>query len=433
MNTDQFKASRFGSWAAEQSHREFDRLPALQKEALDLLVESVRLGEITSIDGVDSPLARRIQAHHGVTQFEMNSNWIGADQNWKCPCCGRSKFQISRIGKKGQILAKLVVHHDHMGQVLEEAFNRAFVERGTQVAQQEGLRLVERMGRAFSAYDEVLICEDCNHADSEAKKLTGVPREFSFSIGQMHQFIQYGDHRPHQINAAIAADIWRKAEPAYRLRISLIEQVAHAAASDSHWHESFPNLAPVPTLDSDSYRLGDHDIKRWVGVEATLRALGPKSKVSAPNLAKWRTTRPKSGKPLPQNYVALLRTAPGSARIWDSVPDNWCCPTCNRDKSAVVYVGDKQNVLVNMPETSGRGAWARATRICGHCKTVLLALKHEVEDRIGHDIQNSYQFASPVELKSIIRSRPHCSHEVIPDRAAALVEVIVARQNQNGG
>ena len=84
----------------------------LRKEAMAALVESVKTGDITSLDGVESPLSERIRARHGVTDFEMNSNWVGSSQDWICPCCGRSKFQVSRVGKKGQILAKLVVHHD---------------------------------------------------------------------------------------------------------------------------------------------------------------------------------------------------------------------------------------------------------------------------------------------------------------------------------
>lgn len=421
MDDEIYKKSRFWKWHIDHSHAEIERQIALGAEALKLVVASVQTGEITSLDSVDSPLSNQIRAHHGVTEFEMNSNWIGSDQDWICPCCTRSKFQISRIGKKGQLLAKLVVHHDHMGEVLESAFHRAFDQQNTTNAQEEGLRLVSRIGRAFSAYDEVLICEDCNHADVEAKKIAGAPKYFSFSIGQMRQFILAGNHRPHQIDSAIAIEVWSKAVPAYDLRMRLIAEVARAAATDSHWYESFPKgMNPVPTIQSHGYRQGDIEIKQWVYVEPLIRELGPKEKLSTPNFARWRTGKWKGGRPLPENFLAMLRSDPFDARLWDTTDALWACPICKRSKTEILYVGDKGKVHFAIPETDGRGNWASAPRICGHCKTVLIGLKHEIEHRIGARLESSYTFLAPNELVEMIIPHRHASHEIDPVKAEQL-------------
>lgn len=98
--------SRFGRWCAEHEPLDYERGPVLRQEALGILVESINAGEISSLDGVDTPLSMKIKAHHQLADFEMNSNWIGSSQDWVCPCCSRSKFQISRSGKKCQILTK---------------------------------------------------------------------------------------------------------------------------------------------------------------------------------------------------------------------------------------------------------------------------------------------------------------------------------------
>lgn len=159
-----FLSSQFARWCSTQRRSDLEQLQAQREEALSLLVECINTGEIISLDGVQSSTSLKIKDHHRVDDFEMNSHWIGSSQAWICPCCGRSKFQVSRLGKKHQILAKLVIHYDHMGEALQAAFYAAFEQRRTEVEQIDGFRLFERMGHAFAAYEEVLVCEDCNNA-----------------------------------------------------------------------------------------------------------------------------------------------------------------------------------------------------------------------------------------------------------------------------
>ena len=326
MGNDRFINSRFWDWYVRHRPFTLDEEQTLRQEALTILVDCVNSGEIASLDGTLTPLAKRISAHHGVDDFEMNSNWICASQDWVCPCCERSKFQISRIGRKRQILAKLVIHHDHMGEALEAAFHCAFESAGTGVEQVEGRRLVERMQRAFAAYEEVLICEDCNNADTEAKKIAGSPEYFSFSIGQITQFISSCVHQPHRVDALKVAYIWQQAQPAYDLRMQLIRSVAHAAATDAHWYEPYPrgtHAIPVLGMRSES---GDHAIRQWVSSEQLIKELGPKAPRSIANLSRWRNVSQKAGKPLPANFLAMLRSEEVCARAWDSVPEDWRCP-----------------------------------------------------------------------------------------------------------
>lgn len=277
---------------------------ALRIQALSVLLNSINSGEITSLDGVDSPVSQRIKAHHKSNFFEMNTNWIGSSQNWICPCCSRSKFQISRIGNKGQILAKLVIHHDHMGEAMKGAFNRAFVSEGTNSEQPDGLKLVEKMGVAFAAYAEVLICEDCNNADTEAKRAVDAPTYFSFSPGQIKQFIRCQDHRPHSTDVEIARNKWCESKPSYELRMKIINAVARAAVTDAHWYEPYPlGTNPVPVFGNN--RTGDQEIEQWVSKTTLFQRLGPQKKVSAPNLSKWRVQHQKLGNKPPPNFLAL--------------------------------------------------------------------------------------------------------------------------------
>lgn len=432
---DAFFQSKFYLWYLKNQLIGHEEERALRDQALSVLVESINAGEITSIDGIESPLSKRIKAHHGLESFEMNSNWIGSSQDWVCPCCSRSKFQVSRIGNKQQIVAKLVIHHDHMDDALEAEFHQAFASTGTSKEQIEGLRLVERMANTFAAYEEVLICEDCNNADAQAKKAVSAPKNFSFSPGQIRRFIRSADHRPHEVDMSSARAVWNEAKPAYDLRMEIIRAVGHAAATSKHWYEPYPRQScAVPVFGYGHHsarRFGDHIIQKWVNSETLLKALGPQTPVARKDMSQWRTTNAnrRAGKPLPPNFLAMLRSECTRAERWDSVAEDWRCPTCRRSKQEATYVGEKGKVGFYLHTLSARDKWRDITAICNHCFSTLTSLKWEVEEKTGRNLPDSFTFVGPDELSTIIIARPHSAHCIHQSESAQLVSLLVARLN----
>lgn len=421
--------SNYWKWYCEHRVRDYEEISKLRAEALSLLEASVKDGDITSLDGVESPLSRSIEAHFGTPNFEMNSLWIGADQKWTCPCCDRTKYEITRLGRGGQILAKLVVHHDHMGDAMQEAFHKEFAKAGTEVAQVDGFKLVERMGSAFAAFTNTLVCEDCNHADVLATKHINSPPYFSFSVGQIKQFIRPSAHMTHQVTYAIVDQIWVKAKAAYLLRMNLIQKVAEASATDTHWYEpTHPMIDPIPAFGLSRRRSGDSAIKEWVSPEDLFRTLGSRSSVAVRDYSKWRKGKPKAAKPLPVNFLAMLRSEPTFARRWDELSDNWKCPICERSRAEVVYVADKGKITLGLHSHRAVGAWRNAPLFCVNCMTVLLGLKHEVGELSGIELKSSYDFVSPQEITKVIISKPHTSHEVNASAAEELLQQILGRQ-----
>jgi len=416
--------SRFDEWS--RSHQpKFGVSDDKYREGLQLLVECVNSGEIDSLDSQRSLVAREILTIHGDRPFEMNSNWVGSPQGWICPCCKRTKAQISRVGNKGQILAKLVVHHDHMGDVLEEAFNAAFVRAGTAIEQVDGKKLISNMSSAFGAYDAVLVCEDCNNADAKAKKMLAIPRDFSFSIGQIRTFIKPKNHQPHLIDETQAQAAWMAAKSAFELRIRIIKAVANAAATDAHWFEPHPKqFDPIPVYGYSNH--GRTLISKWFSYETVINALGMHTKVSKPDVSRWRDGAIKKAKAVPSNYLALLKSDEIKALNWESFPDDWCCPICKRSKFQTVYVGDKGEIRFN-GRTTGK-AWRDAPSICIPCFKVLIALKTEVKEYVG-GFEDSYSFVSPSELAEIIRPMPHADHQVLSLEAKILLDRIVERDD----
>lgn len=429
MNSDRYETSRFAQWCREHQgpYTPFEEAD-LRGEVQVALVESIRAGDITSLDGIESPLSRRIAAHHRASAFEMNSNWACTSQSWTCPCCGRSKFQISRVGRKGQILAKLVVHHDHVGDAMEKAFHAAFAAEGTDVEQITGLKLVERMGSAFAAYEEILVCEDCNNVDAEAKKLVGAPPYFSFSPGQIRRFIDPANHLPHAIVEPQAHAAWLEAMPAYELRMKLIRAVARAAATDAHWYEPHARPPePIPVFGIHKHGV-ELEIARWVYPnEALLKALGASMHVSTPNLSRWRQITQRPGKVPPGNYLAMLRSEESHGRHWDALPEDWRCPLCHRKKAELVYVGDRGKIIFALKLVTGRGPWSTLKTICNHCESTRMSLKREAAALAGKQPRDSYSFVTPEELGNIISGRPHSPHLIDEERAEKLLEVVVRR------
>ncbi|NII55153.1 hypothetical protein [Luteibacter sp. SG786] len=426
MLSDLWHTSAFARWRMKK----MASTPASEetrREALEQLLASFRVGELTSLDGVTSPVARAIVAIHGERPFEMHSTWILSPQDWRCPCCGRDKVEISRLGSKGQILAKLVVHHDHMGEAIAREFSAAFSSEGTAHPQTEGQALIDRIGSAFSAYEPVLICEDCNNADPSAKQDLGLPTFFSFSVGQLKQFIQPRPHVPHTLDLTKARAVWLAAQPAYELRMKIIRAVSRAAATNEHWYEPHPRRSiAVPVLGDPRAPSIYSWLQEWVGLDAVVKALGPQPGLHRPDRAKWRKGTFRRASPVPANYLPLLLSRPDVADSWNEVASDWCCAVCGRTKDAQVYIGPKGQVLFRTCVTSRSPAWRRQ-RICNHCRAVIMSLKEEVTDALGMRPQDSYAHVSPEEVRSIIVARPHSPHQILPVEALALVDLVIAR------
>lgn len=424
MWSDKLFFSRFGIWSRKQGHE------VRQEEganfALPLLLECVETGEVSCLDGQASPVAKQMLEKHGSRPFEMNTNWVGSPQEWICPCCRRPKFEISRVGNRGQILAKNVIHHDHMGDVLHEAFHAAFAEANTELEQVDGLRLIGRMSEAFAAYEPVLVCEDCNNADTAAKAALEIPREFSFSVGQISRFIDVAPHRSHRVLEERARVEWEAAKAAFVLRMRIIKAVAKAAATDCHWYEPHDRqFEPVPVYSHGGRR--SELISRWLGWETLSDALGMQTRIAPRDMSRWRTVRPKPGRPLPPNFVAMLRSVDYMAEKWDATPSDWCCPICSRGKAEIVYVSDKGKVhfsIVDAPR-----AWQLEVRICHHCDKLQQRLGWEVKELVG-DFDDSERIASPTALSAILLPRAHSDHAVRPAEAKALVDRLVEAYGQ---
>lgn len=402
----------------------YERVEKEKSDALLLAVKCINSGLLDLLDGVGSPLSSEMKAHHGVELFEMNRNWVETSQRWSCPCCERSKFEVSRVGGKGQILAKLVEHHDHMEDALKAAFNKVFVDEGVEVPTNTGLAMIERMAPAFSSYARILICEHCNNADASAKKILsgrGCRVDWqSFSIGQIRKFIKIDRHVPHGIDEPKLMEVWRLVRPAYVARMNLVYQVAKAAALQDYWYERYPvGVEAVPTLSNGYHRYG---LLGLLNEEVFSREMMKDNISHQSNWSRWRTERKSIEGCPPSNYLAMILSLPGCARMWGELDDSWRCPICERSKFEVVkFAKGKVTFQTHFP---GRRsiAWRNVGKICMACCSVVKSMKWELEKGYGMDVEDTFSCITPDELRSIITSRPHSSPLVDKQKAKKLVD-----------
>lgn len=111
----------------------------------------------------------------------LNKWWVMTPINWSCPCCKRAKSEIVRLNKNNFLTRQLHEHHDHMEQIVKSLFEKFSTQRNQVVADKLSEKFAVKTAFSLSAYDNTVICFDCNKADTDAKKIVGANKYFSFS------------------------------------------------------------------------------------------------------------------------------------------------------------------------------------------------------------------------------------------------------------
>ena len=132
------------------------------------------------------PTIEEYRAYGGAHCFQL---WRSLGETWRCQGCGRSKFEIMRWTWRTPHgrepfwgwMAGLHTHHDHA---------QGYVDVGR--------------GR----FHEVVICDQCNSADAQAKRRLGLPPDFSFTPSEIRQFVTAESHGKHQIDYERARGIY---------------------------------------------------------------------------------------------------------------------------------------------------------------------------------------------------------------------------------
>ena len=202
------------------------------------IINAIISGELTSIDGIMSTVSVALTVRLGSTKFDMNSWWVGTPQNYICPACGREKINLARLNTKQEIMCHLVEHHDHMKDVLKRRFQEISVKRAVVVADEQAEKFAKRSATMISAYENTLICVDCNNADAMAKKASDAHRDYSFSPQELSKIVKSVPNKSHEIDINIAKAIWAERQGTFNLRMKIAGRIAEIAANNEHWFQS---------------------------------------------------------------------------------------------------------------------------------------------------------------------------------------------------
>lgn len=392
------------------------------------VISAIQNGESTLIDGVMSPVSVALSIRLGAKEFDMNSWWVETPQSWVCPACGRGKIDLARLNTKNEIMCHLVEHHDHMKDVLKRRFQEISVGRQVVVADEHAKRFAKRSAMMISAYENTLICVDCNNADVTAKNAATTHPDFSFSPQELLRIIKPEPNKAHEIDGDVAKAIWSEQQGTFELRMKIADRIAEIAANNEHWFQPGDfNCSP----DVISHRASNYVAHNGAyGVLALLK--GPKKIKPVKPVSAWRQISYRPPKPLPTSNEIEHAGQVAHSRYWNTINEEWRCPGCQRNKREIV----RKN-------KDGEWAFPVATRYffdsasprnrkeiltCGDCAKTAEDMGKEAASLAEGIHQGGY--AAKVNIQEVQRcviSRPHTRHNIDNDEADLILKNIVCR------
>lgn len=390
-------------------------------------LQRVANGTITELDGVMSPATMALIEQHAAIGVDMTSWWSYTAPTWVCSGCGRPKRDLVRLNHKGELMCRLVEHHDHMRDLLVARFRSLSTARREVVANDIAEQFAKRSATMVSAYDNTIICEDCNSADANAKRMVGTHPDFSFSPGQLRRFVEPEPNQPHKISASVATTIWKENEETFMLRLKIIDRIADIAASNAHWFEPQPFGNHPDTIESWAIGVA----RRYDAADSLGELCGPKRRQKLANPSDWRKTQHKLIDPPSQGDIEHVARV-SCRKAWDAVGEDWHCPACKRSKTEIVRPtnqfpwGFHTGSRYFLDHAARRGASEAV--VCFDCVDVRLKAGMEIKHAVSCDEEEvSLSIMSLDELASIIIARPHSRHHVDGRIFEALLPKLVSR------
>ncbi len=150
----------------------------------------------------------------GAVGFGMIHNFFETEPSWRCCCCFRSKAEIARLDRHKGLLCRLVYHHDHFEDHVRAKMGApAWGVRGSP----EEVALFGAREDSFVRFSRTLICEDCNVAETAAKRCVHAPDYFSFAPFEIAAFVIAQPNVAHKVDAVKALEVYEACRPTMRL------------------------------------------------------------------------------------------------------------------------------------------------------------------------------------------------------------------------
>lgn len=390
--------------------------------------ESLKERDLVGIDSEFTLSTRTLVQAFQADGAHLNRWWVMTPVTWQCPCCKRAKGEIVRLNKNNYLTCQLHEHHDHMKDVVKELFESFSVKQNIIVADELSEKFAIKTAFSLSAYDNTVVCFDCNKADSDAKKIVNAHKFFSFSPKQISEFLVVTPNEEHRIDRQKAQNVWQEAKPIFELRLQMAENFARIAAEKKDWYQPSDNTAR--NIERKA---------RWqfeINGVTKINKYEPERVLYTPEPFKGKNSswREKIN-PLTRinpSIKQLEHLASTRGKYWNKYDQNWHCPCCFRDKLSCVRPSKKNPWVLEIKSGSMFEAATfevnhKAEPVCADCLDTALNWGREIIKETGIEISFPSSVVSIEELRDIIIIRPHSKHNHLNDEINAMMPYLMGR------
>lgn len=391
------------------------------------LKEYLSENDLIGIDAEYSPSTLRLVNKFKAKGAHLNKWWVMTPAEWACPSCKRKKLEIVRLNRHGYLMCQLHEHHDHMKDLVKKVFTEISSSKEVVVADELAEKFAIKTSFALSAYDNTVICSDCNEADKNAKNVAGTHPDFSYSPKEIGELIEIKPNEEHKINVGIAKEIWEEGKLIFGLRMKMINYLAKVAAENKHWYQPSERSAKA------TERITQHWFRNYglLDIDSEPEKLLYTSVVFKGNSSSWRTKTNSTISRRPTNgelqHLVKIR-----GNFWKKVDDIWHCPCCMRAKQECIRPSKKNPWVFEVKNMSffdySAARWSETELVCNDCSTAASHMGIEAAD--GKEIPFPSSLISIIELMKIVIPRPYSLHninnEVANDTIFTLKERIVS-------
>lgn len=163
-------------------------------------------------------LVRRFGAH----EIGAIGCFFDTTSDWLCPVCFRSKDELARLDKNGNLLCAIHSHHDHFGDLAMSRIRDAAAGTRTHA-----------LNDGFYRFPNTLICNDCNVIEGYAKSTIETSAVFSFAPHEIGTFIIVTPNAPHRLDRDRLKQTYEAVLPSLRLVGARLRAVLQSIREDS--------------------------------------------------------------------------------------------------------------------------------------------------------------------------------------------------------
>lgn len=174
----------------------------------------------------NAKLLIKLMKEHHAKDLGSVCGFFEVSEEWCCPSCHRTKAEIARIDKNGNLMCALHNHHDHLNHVAQDKLPPA---REIKWDERRGY---DSLVATFARFPDTLICNDCNVVEGLAKREAGTPPDFSFTPFEISTFIIVCSNAPHKLDIDKARVAWANINPSLDNYRDKLRQIMNYDSSD---------------------------------------------------------------------------------------------------------------------------------------------------------------------------------------------------------